>query len=322
MPYTNPTAGDVHVSRPLTNFSQKYLMTADMFVASRAMPNLPVAKQIDQYYVFAREDFYRNEAAIRADGTLSQGGGFDLSTDTYNADVLAFHKLVTDRQRANADEAVNLDESASQFIMHKLLLRKEVDFAQTYMQTGVWQTDNTPAAGDKWNAATSDPIVQIRTARRTVQQNTGYRPNKMVLGRDALDALLDNDAVIDRLNGGATRADAAFIEQADLERYLGLRIYVMDAVVNSAKPGATENTGFISGDVAALYYAPDSLGLEEPSAGGVFSWTGAAGNTANGMRIRRIRKEEVEADLVEGQMSYDMKVTGSELGYFFNDTNA
>lgn len=321
MPYTAPTAGDVHVSRPLTNFSQKYLQDESAFVATRAMPNMPVAKQIDKYYVFSRADFLRDEAAIRADGTESAGGGFSLSTDSYSADVIAYHKLVTDRQRANADEVVNLDQSASQFVTRKLLIKREKDFATAFTGASIWDTDYTPATDDKWNASTSDPIQQIRLARKTVQGTTGYRPNKMLLGRAAIDSLLDNDAVIDRVKGGATTGDAAFLEQADLERYLGIRIFVMDAVVNSAIRGATESTDFVLGDTAVVYYAPDTMGIDEPTAGGQFSWTGAVGNTANGMRIKKIRNEDKEADKIEGQMAYDYKVTGSELGYRFATVN-
>ena len=46
---TNPTAGDVHVDRPLTNFSQNFLQDTEMFVAMSSWPNLPVRMQSDLY---------------------------------------------------------------------------------------------------------------------------------------------------------------------------------------------------------------------------------------------------------------------------------
>ena len=66
---TNPTAGDVHVNTPLTNFSEKWLQDQVAFIGLNAMPNLPVAKQSELYYEFSREDFFRDEAQERADGT-------------------------------------------------------------------------------------------------------------------------------------------------------------------------------------------------------------------------------------------------------------
>ena len=138
---TNPTAGDIHVNRPLTNFSQKYLLDASMFVSLNAFPNLPVQFQSDLYYEFDRDDFMRDDAQERADGTESAGGGFTLSTSPYFAKVYAYHKDVTDRQRANADSQVALDESAAQFVMQKLMIRRERLFQETFMATSVWTTD-------------------------------------------------------------------------------------------------------------------------------------------------------------------------------------
>ena len=318
---TNPTAGDVHVNTPLTNFSQKFLQDASSFVGLRSFPNLPVTKQSDLYYVFDKGDFYRDEAEERADGTESAGGGFKLSTNPYFARVYAFHKDVTDRQRANQDVAVSLDQSATQFVTHKLLIRREILFQQAFFNTGLWATDVTPAP--LWSAATGDPIGDVRTGLRTVQGATGYRPNKMLIGRQAYDTLLDNDAVLSRITGGATTEIPAMVMRTLLAALFELdEIFVMDSVVNSATEGAADTIGFIGGDDALVYYAPDSAGLNEPTAGIQFSWTGFMGATSAGMRMKRMRAELVEADRIEGQMAFDYKLTAPELGYFFNAVSA
>lgn len=322
MPFvTNPTAGDVHVNRPLTNFAQKYLQSADAFVATRAMPNLPVAKQSDLYYVFSRADFYRDEAKERADGTESAGGAFTLSTNPYYARVHAFHKDVTDRQRANQDEAINLDRSASEYVAHKLMIRRERLFQTTFFATSIWATDAVGGVNfTKWSLATSDPIGDVRTAIRTVHAATGFRPNRMLIGREAYDTLLDNDAVLARITGGATNNIPAKVMRALLAALFELdTIEVMDSVFNSGVSGAAESTGFIGGDNALVYYAPASVSGEEPTAGIQFSWTGFLGATANGFRVKRFREERLEADRIEGQMAFDYRVVASELGYFFSD---
>lgn len=317
---TNPTAGDVHVNTPLTNFSQKFLQDSAAFVGLRAFPNLPVQKQSDLYYVFNRDDFYRDDAKERADGTESQGGGFKLSTNPYFARVYAFHKDVTDRQRANQDSAIQLDQSAVQFVTHKLLIRRERQFVTNLFSTSLWGTDQNV----DWSAANSDPIGDVRTAIRTVHQNTGYRPNKMLIGRQAYDTLLDNDEILSRITGGSTTAMPAQVQRTLLAQLFELQeIFVMDSVVNTSVEGASsQTTSFIGGDNALVYYAPDSAGLNEPTAGIQFSWTGFMGATANGMRIKRFREERVEADRIEGQMSFDYKLTAPELGYMFTSVSA
>lgn len=319
---TNPTAGDVHVNAPLTNFSQKYLLSANMFVATRAFPNLPAAKQSDLYYEFDRDDWLRDDAKERADGTETAGSGFKLSTSPYFAKVYGYHKDVTDRQRANQDSVIRLDQSATQFVTQKLLIRRERLFATTFMGTGIWSFDKAGTTDFvKWSDASSDPMIDIRGWKREVQEITGYRPNKMIIGREAFDTLMDNDAILSRITGGATNAMPAQVQMNLISQLLELeQILVMDAIWNSSAEGAaTQTKAFIGGDNALLYYAPSGVALEEPTAAMQFSWTGYMGATANGTRIRRFRMEELEADRVEGQMAFDYRVTGPDLGVFIND---
>ena len=293
------------------------------------MPNLPVSKQGDLYFEFDRADHYRDEAQERADGTESSGSGFQLSTSPYFARVYAHHKDVTDRQRANQDSVIRLDQSATRFVMQKLMIKREIVFRDAYFATSIWDTDTTgvatgPTPGTDflfWDRADATPIADIRFGKQLVHSKTGFRPNRLLLGRESYDALLDNDDILDRIKGGATVALPALVMQQRLMELFELEfIHIMDGVVNTANIGATEATGFIGSDNALLYYAPATVGLEEPTAGLQFSWTGLLGNTGSGMRIKRMRADLLDADRIEGEMAFDYKVTGSELGYFFSDT--
>jgi hypothetical protein len=323
---SNPTAGDVHVNRPLTNFAQKYLQDEQAFIATKAFPNLPVSKQSDLYGIFDRADFYRDEAKERADGTESEGSGFTLSTTPYFCKVYAFHKDVTDRQRSNQDDWVKLDESASQFVTHKLLIRRERLFLQAFFATGIWTTDLTGVASgatagqfNRWDGSTSDPIADVRYAIELVQGRTGYRPNKMIISRQVWNKLVDNDALLARITGGATKDMPAQVLRTLVAQLFELeQIFVSDAVSNTAVDGATEATSFMAGKHVLVYYAPNTTSGQEPTAGVQFSWTGFLGATTNGMRIKRFRMEPIEADRIEGQMAFTYQKTGAELGVFLN----
>lgn len=317
----NPTAGDVHVNRPLTNFGQKFLMSSDLFVSLTAMPNLPVAKQSDLYYEFSRADFYRDQAEERADGAESAGGGFSLSTNPYFARVYAFHKDVTDRQRANQDDQIRLDNSATQYVTHKLMILRERLFLTTFLNTAGNYGSNT--ANVNWLPAGSNPITDIRTQKRAIHGATGYRPNKLLLSRSAFDTLLDNDEVLARITGGALPGQPAIVQRQLLAQLFELdAIYVADSVSNTANEGLAEATAFQAADNALLYYAPNSVSLEEPTLGTQFSWTGLMGNTDAGMRIKRFRMEANEADRIEGQMAFDYRLVSAELGYLFTSVSA
>jgi len=326
---SNPTVSDVHVVRPLGNFAQKYLQDQSNFVSLRGMPNLPVQNKADQYWKFSRADFYRDEAEEVADGHEAPKGGFSLSQDSYLCKVHKFAKDVTDQQRANADSQVALDESSAQYVALKLMIRREALFLARYFGLGIWTggTDQVGVASGpttnqflRWDVSGSTPIANIRLGIESVQGKTGFRPNRLLLSRQVWNKLLDNADLLSRINGGATVGQPAQVQRQLVASLLELdEILVADGVANSAKEGATEATSFLAGKNALLYYAPNSVDVQgTPSAGVQFSWSGLTGSTPSGFRIKRFRDEKVEADTIEGQMAFDYKVTGPELGYFFS----
>lgn len=318
---TTPLASDVHVSVPLTNFGQNYLLQQNDYVALRACPNLPVSKQFDKYNVWNKGDFFRNRASKRADGTKSKGGGARLSREAYEAEVKAFHTTLSDRQRANEDQGLNLELSKTRFVSNVMIIGREIDFADAFFKTGIWGT-NLVGTTDfvKWSATTGDPIKLIKDQKRAVKGKTGYTPNRLLLGREAYDTLQENDLILNRIIGGATTAQPAQVMQQLLANLLEVdMIHVMDGIYNDAIEGEADDMKFIAPDSALLYYAPATLTPEEPTAMACFSWTGYTGATPIGYRMKRFRDDTIESDIFEADMSYDYKVIATELGVFFSD---
>jgi len=226
---------------------------------------------------------------------------------------------IPDQVRANADSVIGPDRDATQLVSQQALLKREIDWAAAYFGPSIWTTDL--AAGMDWDAL-GDPIVQIRTAKRTVQSLTGIIPNTLVLGRHAADHLLDNAAVVDRVIYG-TQQQVSTVSVPELAALLQLdKILIMDAIQNTAVEGAAESNSFIGTALDALLcYSAPNPGLMVPSAGYTFSWTGLMGSGAMGGRIKRYRQEDIESDTVEMQMSYDHQLVGVDLGYFFDDVS-
>lgn len=323
-----PTPGDVHVNAPLTNISIAFLQNASDFVASRVFPNIPVSKQSDRYYVYNRGDFNRDEMTERAPGTESAGSGYSLdNTPTYFATRYSIHKDIPDEVRANADAVLNPDREATAFVSHKALIKREKLFVANYFTTGKWATDITgvasaPSAGQvlQWSAANSDPIKNVRDAKRTIRENTGYEPNKLVLGRAVYDTLLDHPSIIDRIKYGQTAPGAAMTSAQILAQLLGVdEVLVMNSIENTAKEGQTAAHSFIGGKRALLCHSATSPGLMTPTAGYTFSWTGFMGAGNEGNRIRQFRLEQLGVDRVEIDMCFDMKMVASDLGFFWNN---
>lgn len=322
-----PTPGDVHVNTPLTNISIAFLQNANNFVATRVFPNIPVTKQSDRYYVYDRGDFNRDEMEERAPGTESAGSGYKLdNTPTYYAPVYAFHKDIPDQVRANADSVLSPDREATAFVTHKALIRREKLFVSKFFTTGVWSNDITgvsgaPSAGQakQWNDSTSTPIANIRDAKRTILQSTGFEPNKLVLGRAVYDKLVDHPEIIDRIKYGQTAGAPARGTLALLAQLFEIdEVLVMNSIENTAKEGQTNSHSFIGGKHAMLVYSAPAPGLMTPTAGYTFSWTGYMGAGAEGNRVKSFRMENLGSDRVEIEMSFDMKVVAADLGVFWN----
>ena len=324
MPFNQPSRSDVHVDAPLSSVSVAFIQRAETFVADRAFPRLGVAKQSDKYFTYDRGYFNRAEMKKRAPGTESAGATYAIGQDSYSCDVWALHRDVADQIRANADSPISLDREATELLTLQGLLRKEKEWASQYFVTGVWTTERAGVASGptgtqflRWDNAASTPLEDVRGGIRAVHERTGFRPNRMVLGRAVYDALLDHPDIVGRLDRGQTSGPAIVMRDALSALFELDEILVMDAIENTANEGATAVHAFIGGKNALLIYTPPSPGLMIPSAGYTFMWSGLLGGGALSTRISRMRMEHLKSDRIEIEMAFDQKLVSAELGAFF-----
>lgn len=309
-----PTRGDVHVNKPLTNLSIAYIQKPNDFIADKAFPIVPVMKQSDRYFSYTKDYWFRTGSQKRAPGAESAGGGFAIdNTPNYFCDVWAFHKDVDDQTRANADEPINLDRDATRFVTQNHLLRKEIIFKSQYMKTGVWGTDYTPST--LWSASGSDPVRDIDVKKSLVKSTTAYVPNVMIVTDDVLQILKSNASILDRIK----YTQRGLVTEELLASLFGVeKFLVASAVLNSAKEGQTASMDFLMKNMGLLVYAAPAPSILEPSGGYTFSWQGLFGAGAAGNRIKSFRMEHLASDRIEGEMAFDMKLVGSDLGVFIN----
>jgi hypothetical protein len=325
MPIIQPGAGDVHVDKPLTNIAIAYAQMPDQFVADRVFPIVPVAKQSDKYFTIDPGHWFRDEMKKRAPGAESAERTHEVGNSSYSCDVWALHENLADQVRANYDSPLQPEREITEGLSQAGMIRKERAWAAAYFTSGLWTGDQTgvdsaaPAANQfgRWDRADSTPIEDIREGRRNVKGRTGYFPNKLVLGREVYDALVDHPDIVGRLDRGQSTGPAIVLRQNLAALFELDEVLVMDAVYNSATEGADDSIDFIGGKSALLVYAAPSPGLYVPSAGYTFSWTGLLGAGALGMRMKRMRIETREADRLEIQMAFDQKLVAADLGQFF-----
>ncbi|MBT9173448.1 MAG: hypothetical protein DDT21_01849 [Syntrophomonadaceae bacterium] len=314
-----PTAQEVHaVDVPLTNISIAYIQNQAHFIAGRVFPIVPVQKQTDRFYTYPKNAWFLDEAVIRADGQESAGSGYGLSTSTYSCNLWAIHKDIGYQARNNADAGINLDRDATEFVTQRLLLRREIQWVADFFKTSVWATDITPTA--KWSAyATSDPISDIEAGKAMILATTGYLPNTMVLGYNTFRHLKNHPDIIDRVKY-TNNTESVSPGASLMARLFDLaNVHVAMGVRATNIEGETPAMAMTHGNHALLCHVAPNPGLLTPSAGYTFSWRGVAGGIAGAeIGMTRFYMEKEKADRIEGEIAFDNRVVGSDLGYFFN----
>ena len=310
-----PTLSQVHVNRTLTNFSVAFRQSIAGYVSWQAFPRVPVAKQSDLYFEFDRADFLRDIAQVRGSSQESAGSGYTLSTTAYNCLPWAFHKDVDDMVRANSDSPLAPDRNAAQFVTQVLLTRQERQWVTNFFAASIWDTDVTPSP--TWDDVTSTPVVDVKTGIKTILKNTGFKPNKFVIGYEVFEKLCTHPNIVDRIK--YTSSDVVTPEL--LARLFGVdQVLVAEAVYNTAAAGATASYDFVHGKHGLLLYAPPAPALEVPSAGYTFEWTGISKGLGASQVVGRIPAPLLGLGNVriEGQIAFDHQVISSALGYFFS----
>ena len=272
---TSPSGDGIHTDVHLTGVASKYLQT-EGYVTEMAMPVVPVPQSSGKYRIFPKEDWLRADARKRSRGTPIKRMGYGVDSIGYDCEELSAATDITIEDKANQDPEIRLNESGAQFVTNKIMRTKEVEFQETFLQTGLgWDDQSLTNFGGKWNSSTTNLPRQITQLKERVHEKTDFVPNKMILGQKAFNTAIHHNSVLARLglNAGATSVNPALITLQQLEMVFGVNIMVMSRVKEQstqAAPDATTkptlNPAFINPEAMLLYYAPDGLGLDRPTA--------------------------------------------------------
>jgi hypothetical protein len=321
MPLLTPSA--VHIDQPLSNLTLAYVQEQTNFIADKVFPVVGVQRQSDKYYIYDRANMNRTgDVKKLAPRTEVNRIGMAISNDSYFADVYGIGMDFDEQTLANEDAMLEIRAAGAQTLINRVLIQREEQFAADFFSAGIWGIDATPA--NLWSDYTnSTPITDVTAARRAMQlKSGGFKPNTMVVGKEVRDILINHPDILARLNGGATVSNTALITDAKLAEIFEVEnFYVMEAVSNSGAEGLAENNGFIGGKNALLAHTPRTSGLMTPAAGLTFAWNNIPGVSNLGITVESFSDDALKrmqvAEHIQVKMSYDMKVVGADLGYFF-----
>lgn len=322
MPGAQPSIGSVHINRPLTNISIAWIQDQSHFVSTKDSI-VPSDKKSNAYFIYTQNDFFRDEAQLRAPATESAGGGYNLSNDSFNCQVYAFHKDVDEQTRLNTDDPLDGKRDAIKFVTRKLLLKQEILWMSTFFTTGVWTgsstgTDIVPAP--KWDDPTSTPIEDVQVQQASILAKTGFLPNKLTLGFQVYQKLVRHPDVIDLIKYGASAGNPAIANEETLAKIFGVeQVMVSKAVKATNAEGDTAAYALMAGKAAMLEYVTTTPGLYEPTSRYTFMWTGVSYGLGDTIGCYEIPMPWLGLTTVrcEAQTAFTHKVISAPMAAFF-----
>lgn len=313
-----PTSSQVWVDQLLTNVSVAY--QNDEYIADSLFPTLPVMKQSGIVPQISQSAFFRNDAKLRAPGAKSVGTGFKVdNTTTYFCPRYSIRHEIPDEVRDNAASVYDQDRLSTNLVTEQLMLTREVAFATSLFTSSVWTggasaSDNTISV--VWsNYGSSSPLTEIQGWRDTFTGSLPKEPNKFVIGRLVWTQLKYHPDVVDMLKYTTPIkgpiAPAIFASMIEVDN-----VYVGKAIYTTSVEGTAESAVVYSriwGKHALLLYTPNGPQLDTPAAGYTVVWQRVP---AAVQYIKRMRDEEREIDIIEGNSYYQQKVLVSKAGAF------
>lgn len=303
--------GTSRISKPLTNLSVHYKNAE--YIADMVLPQVPVKQESDLYWAYT-SDFRLPETA-RANGALANMATWDASTNAYYLEEHSLKDVITDRDYENYDSALVVEKHTTEYLIDKLMMRKEYRTHQLLFTTTTFSNNATLTSATSWkyHTTTSAPIQNVLSATGYVVQYAGKRPNKGVMSWNVFAALKENPNVYGRIQ----YVEKAIVTEQILASLFDIQqLHVGTATYDSAKEGETESQGAIWGDDFLLGYfgqprirdANAAINLYKPTYGSPF-------------KVKKWREEDVEGNYIEVQSFYAPKAVATSAAYLIKSAS-
>ena len=312
----------------LTNMSMAYFQDASRYVAKTIFPICPVQLSSARFYTFSKADLLRDNVQRKPQFgkvTPAQFGHQDQSYNCYVDQVIVGIDQISslDYTRTNAPGVIDPRRAKAKFIAEQMNLHQDIVFAKNFFKPGVWSNEwtgvtTTPSTNQfyKFSDANCDPVVLFDTLCTSVEQNTGRRPNRLGLGKNAFNALKANPIVLERVKYGGSSANPATVNERVLAELFGIeKVVVFSSIYNAAGVGQEDMNFICDPDSAILAYATNSPAIDEPSAGYIFTWD-MLGNGQYMPTMQYPGEAGTHSEFMEGLFSADMQKTADDLAVF------
>lgn len=259
----------------LTNVAVKF--EPHGFVYSRLVNAFPVEKNIGQYPVFEKGDFFASgDGRPVADDATTPLISFRYSEAFYHCHNYRKRVRITREEYQQAHPALHLEESQILGLMGIFAGEREVRLASKLKYTGNGGQLATRVklnSNQKWDEGTEatkavNVAIQknVQEAKKAVYEKTGKWPNTLLLTKEVAEAMAIDFTIKDQLK--YTLGLRQLAEGSDVlpPTLFGLNVVLIDgALTNTAGPASEPNLEEIWGKSVRVLYVNPSPAWGQPS---------------------------------------------------------
>lgn len=315
------TGRDLHIDQLTSKVVMGYRPQGH--IADLILPMVTVPKQSDLYPIFSRAEMLALQDDERAPGVEANLVTRSVSSGSYYCIGRALKDSITIEDKNNMDPIYiqSLYNNRGKYLAGKLMANWD-NRVSLQVNSGS-NVGSYSAVGSSWSDATnSDPFGDVNTMLDNVQDSTGYRPNRIVLGLTAWRLLRRHNNIINKvfqtgIAGGAPLPSRRQI--ADL--FEVEEVIVGESFKNTANEAQSESLSKIWDNNVLAYYVPRVVTtLDEPSFGYSIRWV--APGLPNWIVERHPYDTRRKCEEIEVGYHQTEKITGPEYGFLLQAVNS
>lgn len=324
-PFGARDSRDLQIIDPvLTTIARQYRPHG--FVYNQICPSIPVELLSGQYPVFDKTYWFGDDTDNRiTDREGVKEIDFNWSTEPYLCQDYGLAVSITPRERQQANSALRLEQSKTQFLMTRMATRRERRLAAILRHTGNGGKLTSTGAATAAFATSTAVEADWKTAKLAVYNLTGITPNVAVIPyqkaydlatnatlRDIWKYFVNNDNYI-RIGADSDGEDIF------LPRWFhGTRLVIpKGTLVNTAREGAAFSASDVWGTSVRFLYVDPQAAWGIPST--VYQFQAPVvtgqGTAGSGPLIDRWRQPNPVKDMIRATECIDERVAAPETGY-------
>jgi len=304
-----------------TFFEYDYSESEARFVGTQVLPVLNVPRQAGAFGRITIESLLEHSTSTRRAATSGYNRRqYEFTEDSWATEEHGIEEILDDREIQMYTDYLDAEAVATRRAVNSILTAHEQRVAAIVMDTVFYaglpaSFTVTPAAVWTDLVTPSTPLVDIETAWTNHRDNTGMRPNAIIMNELAFRALRNHPDVTDRIKseGAGDQARARDVNLAQLSAVLDLdHIIVGSGMFNNSNPNVAADLQDVWPNHALVCRIAETNDIQEPCLGRTFHWSGDGSNT--GGLIETYREEAIRSRVIRVRHETQEKMLHQELG--------